>query len=46
VQTAQTTSASTTFDGLTPGVTYTVEVNAVSSAGPSDWSQPASQMVV
>ena len=46
LQTAQTTAASTIFDGLTPGVVYTVEVNAVGSAGPSDWSQPVSQMVV
>lgn len=45
-QTAQTTAASTLFTDLTPGVVYTVECNAVGSAGPSDWSQPASQMVV
>ena len=31
---------------LTPGTVYKVEVNAVGSAGPSDWSQPVSQMVV
>ena len=46
LQTQQTTAASTTFDNLTPGTVYTVEVNAVGSAGPSDWSQPVSQMVV
>lgn len=46
LQTAQTTAASTTFDNLTPGTVYTVEVNVVGSAGPSDWSQPVSQMAV
>lgn len=46
VQTRQTTSASTVFANLTPGTVYTVELNAVGTAGPSDWSQPASQMVV
>jgi len=46
VQTVQTTAASNTFTGLTPGVIYTTEVNAVGSAGPSDWSNPVSQMVV
>jgi hypothetical protein len=46
LQAAQTTSAGNTFSGLTPGLIYTVEVNAVGSAGPSDWSNPVSQMVV
>ena len=46
VQTAQTTAASTTFSGLTPGMVYSVEVNAVGSAGPSDWSDAISQMAV
>jgi hypothetical protein len=46
VQTAQTTAASNTFDGLTPGVVYNIQANAVGSAGPSDWSDPAPQMVV
>jgi hypothetical protein len=46
VQTAQTTAASNTFEGLTPGVVYNVQVNAVGSAGPSDWSDPVPQMVV
>jgi hypothetical protein len=45
-QTAQTSAASFTFAGLTPGVIYTVTANAVGTAGPSDWSQTASQMVV
>ena len=46
VQTAQTTAASNTFSGLTPGVVYTTEVNVVGSAGPSDWSDPVPQMAV
>lgn len=46
LQTAQTTAASNTFDGLTPGVVYSVSCNVVGSAGPSDWSDPISQMVI
>ena len=46
VQTDQTTAARTTFDNLTPGVVYNVECNVVGSAGPSDWTDPISQMVV
>ena len=46
VQEVQTTAASNTFADLTPGTVYKMEVNAVGSAGPSDWSQPVSQMVV
>ncbi len=46
VQTAQTTAASNSFTGLTPGVVYVAQVNAVGSAGPSDWSQPVSQMAM
>jgi len=46
LQTAQTTAASNTFSGLTPGVVYMVVANAVGTAGPSDWSNPATQMVV
>ena len=46
VQTVQTTAASTVFDGLTPGLSYNVEVNAVGSAGPSDWTDPVSQIAV
>ena len=46
VLTAQTTAASNTFTGLTPGVVYQVSANAVSSGGTSDWSDPATQMVV
>ncbi len=46
VQTAQTTAASNTFSGLTPGVAYIVQINVVGSAGPSDWSTSAPKMVV
>lgn len=46
VQNAQTTSARTSFQGLTPGQVYNVEVKAVGSSGPSDWSEPSSAMVV
>ena len=46
VQTAQTTAASNTFTGLTPGVVYNIAANAVGSAGPSDWSDPVEQMAV
>ena len=42
----QTTAASDTFEGLSPGQTYLVDVNAVGSAGPSDWSDTAQQMVL
>ncbi len=38
VQTAQTAGGRATFDGLTPGELYNVEVNAVGAAGPSNWS--------
>jgi hypothetical protein len=46
VQSAQTTAASNTFTGLTPGVVYNAEVNAVGAAGPSDWSDPVPQMAI
>ena len=46
LQTAQTTAGRTTFTGLTPGVAYTAQVNAVGAAGPSDWSQPVTKMAV
>ena len=45
-QTVQTTAASTTFTGLTPATSYTVEVNAVGAAGPTDWSNQVMQIVV
>ena len=46
VQTPQTTAARTVFAGLTPGQTYGVEVHAVGSAGPGDWSDATQLMVV
>jgi len=46
VQSAQTTAASNTFTGLTPGVVYNAEVNCIGATGPSDWSDPVSQMAV
>jgi hypothetical protein len=46
VQTAQTTGGRNSFEGLTPGQVYNVEVNAVGSFGPSDWSDPSTAMVV
>ena len=45
VQTAQTTGARADFRGLTPGQTYLVCLNAVGSAGTSDWSDTGSLMV-
>jgi hypothetical protein len=38
----QDTAANHTFSGLTAGVNYTIEVSAAGTAGPSDWSNPAS----
>ena len=46
VRSAQTTAARNTAYGLTPGQLYNVEVNAVGSAGTSDWSGDGSIMVV
>ena len=46
VQTVQTTGARRTFDGLTPGETYDIQLNALGAAGPSDWSNPSSRMVI
>jgi hypothetical protein len=34
----QTTAAKCPFSGLTPGVQYTLTVNAIGAAGPSGWS--------
>ena len=42
----QTTGARNSFDDLTPGVVYSVRINAVGTAGASDWSNPVSQMVI
>jgi len=46
LQSLQTTAASVTFAGLTPGVVYRAVANAVGSAGPSNWSEPVSQMAL
>ncbi len=46
VQTAQKTGARVTFEGLTPGETYNVEVSAVGSNGPSDWSDDGTMRVI
>jgi len=42
----QTTAASIVFSGLIPGQVYLVDVNAIGSAGPSNWSDTAQLMVV
>jgi hypothetical protein len=44
--TGQSTAANYTFSGLTPGATYTCAVNAVGSAGPSNWSNAVKQIAV
>jgi hypothetical protein len=46
VRTGQSTASYYTFTGLTPGVTYTMTCNVVGAAGPGDWSDVATQMVV
>jgi hypothetical protein len=46
IATVQTTAASNTFAGLTPGVTYSATVNVVGSAGPSSWTDPVSHMAM
>jgi hypothetical protein len=46
VVTGQSTGASFTFAGLTPGVIYAIAVNAFGSSGASNWSGPVSQMAV
>ncbi len=46
VRTVQTTGARLSADGLTPGETYVVEVNAVGAAGPGDYSNPGMAMIV
>jgi hypothetical protein len=42
----QSTAASHTFGGLTPGVSYTITCNAVGAAGPSNLSNPVSQIAI
>jgi hypothetical protein len=44
--TIQGTAASCTFSGHTPGVIYSIALNAVGAAGPGNWSNPASQIVI
>lgn len=46
VRTAQTTGARAIFEGLSGGQTYNVELNAVGTAGASDWSGVSSIMAV
>ncbi len=46
VQMAQTTGGRIIFEDLTPGQVYLVQVNAVGSAGPSDWSNSSELMAV
>ena len=46
VQTAQTAGGRYSFQGLTPGQAYNVEVNAVGAVGPGDWSDPSTAIVV
>ena len=41
---AATLAARTTLEGLTPGTQYIVQVRAVGTAGPSDWSDAAMLM--
>ena len=46
LQEVQTTAARYTFEGLTPGQTYIVQVSAVGAAGETSWSAITSMMVV
>ena len=46
VQQVQTTAARNIFTGLTPGQVYFVQLNAVGSAGASDWSDDGETMVM
>ncbi len=45
-QTGLSTAASFAFFGLTPGVSYTITVNAVGAAGPGATSSPVSQIAI
>jgi len=45
VKQVQSTAASKTFEGLTPGQVYNVQLNAVGTAGTSDWSGPGELMI-
>ena len=46
VQTAQTTAGRVEFGGLIPGQTYIVSVNAVGAAGPSDYSEVGTAIII
>ena len=46
IKDAQTTAASASFYDLTPGEIYNIEAQVIGSAGPSDWSDAGSLMVV
>ena len=46
VQSLQTTAASTSFAGLTPGLEYSITMNAIGTAGPSDWTDPVNQFAI
>lgn len=46
IQTAQTTGAKVIFSGLTPGQIYSVQVNAVNAAGATNYSGPASLIMI
>jgi hypothetical protein len=45
VKQVQSTAASNTFEDLTPGQIYDVQLNAVGTAGTSDWSGPGELMI-
>jgi hypothetical protein len=45
-QTKQTSAANVQFTGLTPGVIYKLQANAVGTAGPGSWIGPIPKMVV
>ena len=46
IRQAQTTAASNTLEGLTPGQIYNAQLNAVGTAGTTDWSGPGELMVI
>jgi hypothetical protein len=46
LQTAQIPGSRITFEGLTPGQIYNVQLNAVGAAGTSDWSDDGSMMII
>jgi hypothetical protein len=46
VQSKQTSAANVTFSGLTPGVIYKLQANAVGTAGTGPWTGSISKMVV